>query len=320
MLVEDSTKEYNPMTIVVEEVKPSEEKFPERSYIHLWPLTAVMFTVALIWRLVDVFALGLGDTWLNIFPSKLGPLLVMVFVLWKVYDIGSMQKLLGLVNSNFRAQLIIGLILGVSFYFCIDILGSVIYYSVANPTYDLTLTVVMPNLLWYSFIFFIVNTIFEETLFRGLLQNTFKTKMSVGKAILFSAVIFGVWHAVWPVVNGAPLSEFISMIILSGILGAFFGVFYEKFSSGRTLIGTIACHTLINFLNENFKIGSDAMTQGPDFIFSDPIFLLISIAIFFGMMIFYFTFSSKYKIEQAETLGTRVKDYLSTAFGNKENN
>lgn len=308
------------MTIVVEEIKPSEEQPSERPYIHLWPLTVVMFTVALIWRLVDVFALGLGDTWLNIFPSKLGPLLVMVFVLWKVYDRESMKKMLGLVNSNFRAQLIIGLVLGVSFYLCIDILGSVIYHSIVNPTYDLTLTIVTPNLLWYTFIFFFVNAIFEETLFRGLLQNTFKTKMSVGRSILFSAAIFGVWHAVWPVVNGAPLSEFLSMIILSGILGAFFGVFYEKFSSGKTLIGTIACHTLINFLNENFKIGSDAMTQGPDFVFSDSTFLLISIVIFFGMMIFYFSFSWKYRVEQVETLGKRVKDYLSTIFENKKNN
>lgn len=318
-MVEDSTKEYTPMTIVVEEVKPSEEQPSEQPYIHLWPLTMVMFTVALIWRLVDVFALGLGDTWLNIFPSKLGPLLVMVFVLWKVYDRGSMQKLLGLVNSNFRAQLIIGLILGVSFYLCIDVLGSVIYNSIVNPAYDLTLTIVTPDLLWYTFIFFFVNAVFEETLFRGLLQNTFKTKMSVGRSILFSAAIFGVWHAVWPVVNGAPFSEFVSMIILSGILGAFFGVFYEKFSGGRTLIGTIACHTLINFLNENFKIGADVSTQGPDFVFSDPVFLLVSIVIFFGMMIFYFTFSSKYRVEQVETLGTRVKDNLSTAFRNKEN-
>jgi len=308
------------MTIVVEETKSPAEQPSKRPYTHLWPLTVVMFTVALIWRLVDVFVLGLGDTWLNIFPSKLGPLLVMIFVLWKVYDRESMKKLLGLVNSSFRAQLIIGLILGVSFYLCIDILGSVIYHSIVNPTYDLTLTVVEPNLLWYAFIFFFVNAVFEETLFRGLLQNTFKTKMSVGRSILFSAVIFGFWHAVWPVVNGAPFSEFASMIILSGILGAFFGVFYEKFSSGKTLLGTIACHTLINFLNESFKIGSDASTQGPDFVFNDPIFLMVSIVIFFGMMIFYFSFSWKYRVEQAETLGTRMKAYLSTTFGQKENN
>ncbi|MFW9849704.1 MAG: CPBP family intramembrane glutamic endopeptidase [Candidatus Thorarchaeota archaeon] len=308
------------MTIVVEETKPSEEETSERPYIHLWPLTVVMFTVALIWRLVDVFVLGLGDTWLNIFPSKLGPLLVMIIVLWQVYDKGSMQKLLGLVNSNFRAQLITGLFLGVSFYLCIDIAGTIFYHTLVNPSYDLTLTIVTPNLLWYTLIFFFVNAVFEETLFRGLLQNTFKTKMSVGSAILFSAVIFGVWHAVWPVVNGAPLSEFVSMILLSGILGAFFGVFYEKFSGGRTLIGTITCHTLINFLNENFKVGADPSTQGPDFVFNDSTFLIISVVIFFGMMIFYFTFSSKYRIEQAEALGTRVKGYLSTAFGNKENN
>jgi membrane protease YdiL (CAAX protease family) len=319
-VVEDSTKEYTPMTIVVEEVKPSEEEIPERPYIHLWFLTVVMFTVALIWRLVDVFVLGLGDTWLNIFPSKLGPLLVMVFVLWKVYDKGSMQKLLGLVKSNFRAHLIVGLILGVSFWLCIDVAGSVIYNSVVNPSYDLTLTIVTPDLLWYTFIFFFVNAVFEETLFRGLLQNTFKTKMSVGRSIFFSAAIFGVWHAVWPVVNGAPFSEFASMILLSGILGAFFGVFYEKFSGGRALTGTIVAHTLLNFFNEHFKIGADVSTQGPDFVFSDPIFLMISMVIFFGMMAVYFTFSAKYRIEQVEALGMRVKDYLSTAFENKENN
>jgi len=284
----------------------------------IFQVAFVMLIVGVAWRIIDVMILNLGDTWLNILPSKIGPLIVMVAVLWKLYGKQDMQETLGLVKSNFRAQFAIGIALGISFYIFVDILGSLIYHSIVNPSYDLSLTIYNPDLLWYAFIFFFVNAVYEETLFRGLLQNTFKSKMSVNKAILFSAAIFGVWHAVWPVVNGAPLSEFISMILLSGILGAFFGVYYEKFSSGRTLYGTITCHTLINFLNESFKIGTDASTQGPDFVFNDPLFLVISVVIFFGMMIFYFGFSWKLRVEDAESVGVKIRNRVSRSVGNKE--
>ncbi|MFW9980170.1 MAG: CPBP family intramembrane glutamic endopeptidase, partial [Candidatus Thorarchaeota archaeon] len=224
------------MTTVQDQTESLPSENPDTRVLPgIFQVALIMLLVGVVWRIVDVMVLNLGDTWLNIMPSKIGPLLIMIGVLWKIYGKQEMRTTLGFVKSNFSTQFTIGILLGVSFYLCVDILGSLIYHSLVNPSYELVLTIYNPELLWYAFIFFFVNAVYEETLFRGLLQNTFKTRISVNRAILLSAVIFGIWHAVWPVVNGAPLSEFISMVLLSGILGAFFGVYYEKFSSGRTL-------------------------------------------------------------------------------------
>jgi membrane protease YdiL (CAAX protease family) len=278
----------------------------------------LMLAVGVIWRIIDVMVLDLGATWLNIMPSKIGPLLVMLFVLAELYGNQKARDVLGLRSNSFRTQLLIGVLLGLSFYFFVDVAGSVVYHFMINASYSLALSIVNPGLLWYAFIFFFVNAVYEETLFRGLLQNSFKARVGAKWAILSSAIIFGVWHAVWPVINGAGLSEFISMVFLSGMLGAFFGIYYEKFSSGKTLYGTITCHTLINFLNENFKIGAAASTQGPDFTFSDPTFMLISVLIFFGMMFFYYLFSWKWRVEQAESFGLRMKSRFLMLFTGHE--
>ncbi|UCE09544.1 MAG: hypothetical protein JSW61_11310, partial [Candidatus Thorarchaeota archaeon] len=46
----------------------------------LLSLSAIMLAIGSLWRIVDIFVLGLGDTWLNILPSKLFPLLILVLV------------------------------------------------------------------------------------------------------------------------------------------------------------------------------------------------------------------------------------------------
>ncbi len=291
---------------------------PSSRLPRLLQVAMVMLAIGVVWRIVDVMVLDLGSTWLNIMPSKIGPLLVMLFVLAKLYGNQEARGVLGLRSDNFRTQLLIGILLGLSFYFFVDVAGSVIYHFMINASYSLALSIMNPGLLWYAFIFFFVNAVYEETLFRGLLQNSFKVKVGVKRAILFSAIIFGVWHAVWPVINGAGPSEFISMVLLSGMLGAFFGIYYEKFSSGKTLYGTITCHTLINFLNENFKIGAAVSTQGPDFTFNDPLFMLISVLIFFGMMFFYYRFSWNQRVEQVEGFGLRMKSRLQMVFKGRE--
>jgi len=42
-----------------------------------------MLLVGIAWRIVDIFILGLGDTWLNVMPSKLFPLLITLAYFWR---------------------------------------------------------------------------------------------------------------------------------------------------------------------------------------------------------------------------------------------
>jgi membrane protease YdiL (CAAX protease family) len=154
-----------------------------------------------------------------------------------------------------------------------------------------------------------VNAVFEETLFRGLLQNGLKTHLSPNRAILGSALIFGLWHAFWPLVNWTVsegvITQIVVMVISTSILGILFGVYYERFSSGRSLTGPIVAHTLLNFISEGFKLGPEPTIQGPDLIFSNPMVMTISFSLFFIIFTVLLTVSWRYRLEDVEALWHR---------------
>ncbi|MHA1577674.1 MAG: lysostaphin resistance A-like protein, partial [Candidatus Thorarchaeota archaeon] len=257
--------------------------------------------------------LGLGSTWMNIFPSKLFPFLILMGFFWK-YRPQEIGSVLGLSRDKFKAHLIVGIVIGIIFSIGIYFGGAIIYALLVDPTYPLQLHIVNEGLLGYMFIFFLTNAFLEEALFRGLLQNSFKTRFSVNVSIMISAVLFGFWHAGWPLVNGAAggqaLSAIASMVFFTMILGIFFGIYYEKFSSTKSLIGPIAVHTIINFVNECFKIGPEPIIQGPDIVFSNSGLMIITFLIFFLIFIPLSIILWKFKIEQ-------VTDFWQRIIGNK---
>ncbi len=294
------TPKMQPSTPDNEESKQCISKFG------LLPIVSVMLLIGIICRIVDIVVLDLGSTWLNILPSKLFPLLILLYVLRKYYADG-LSDILGLSSSNFKSHLIIGIGIGLSFFLIIDAGITILYAIFVDPSYPTYVTVVNPDFILYSFIFFFINAVYEETLFRGLLQNSFAKRTSRPLAILYSALIFGVWHAFWPLVSGASLTEGITLIVFSAILGGFFGIYYEKFASRKSLIGPIAAHTLINFLREGFKVGPVPQIQGPDVSYTNPeLFGIMAIGflLLFGV---YYVLSYKYRVESIENLGNYLK-------------
>ncbi|MFW9921113.1 MAG: hypothetical protein ACFFED_16040, partial [Candidatus Thorarchaeota archaeon] len=124
------------MTTVQDQTESLPSENPDTRVLPgIFQVALIMLLVGVVWRIVDVMVLNLGDTWLNIMPSKIGPLLIMIGVLWKIYGKQEMRTTLGFVKSNFSTQFTIGILLGVSFYLCVDILGSLIYHSLVNPSY-----------------------------------------------------------------------------------------------------------------------------------------------------------------------------------------
>ena len=179
-----------------------------------------------------------------------------------------------------------------------------------DHTYPLQLHIINGELLGYTFIFFLTNAFLEETLFRGLLLNAAKTRFSSNLSILLSAIIFGLWHAGWPLVNGAIGGEAISgiatMVFFTMILGIFFGIYYERFSSSKSLFGPIAVHTIINFVSECFKIGPEPVIQGPDMIFSNSGLMTITLVMFFLTFIPLGVLLWKFRTEQVTDLWRRI--------------
>jgi membrane protease YdiL (CAAX protease family) len=277
------------------------------SSIGLLKIGGIMLTIAVVWRIVDQFVLGLGDTWINILPSKLFPFLIILAFFWK-YRPKEVESVLGLSRSRIRAQFALGLLVGVVFVLGIDFGGSVVYALFFDPTYPLEFHILNGNLLGYTLIFFLTNAFLEETLFRGLILNAFKTRLTPMISISLSAIIFGFWHAGWPIINGGTdvLGQAVSMVFFTMILGIFFGIYYERFSSASSLVGPIAIHTIINFFSENFKFGPEPVIQGPDLAFSNAGLMVATLLMFLLVFIPLGLILWKYKIEQVANIWQRL--------------
>ncbi len=294
---------------VQESVSTKRQESSKWSSLSLLTISGIMLSIGIAWRVVDQFVLGLGDTWMNIMPSKLFPFLIIIGFFWK-FRSSEIGSVLGLSTNQLRVQLSFGLFLGILISFMIDVGGTVIYGIFLDPSYPLELRILNPELLGYMFLFFLTNAFLEETLFRGLLQNAFKTRVSPNRAIGLSALIFGLWHAGWPIVNGGPIREVMTQVatIVFGtiILGLLFGFYYEKFSSGQSLVGVIVAHTILNFVGECFKIGPEPTMQGPDIVMHNAGIMTVTFALFFGTFLTLFIVFWRYKIENAATLRHRL--------------
>lgn len=298
-------------TISVQEKKsPDNRTHTFWSSLDLLVIAGIMLIIAIAWRIVDQFVLRLGSTWMNIFPSKLFPLLIIMGFFW-IYRRHEIDTILGLSRKQFRAQFVMGVMMVILISILIDFGGTIIYAILIDPSYPLELHILNPNLLGYLLVFFLVNAFLEESLFRGLLQNSLKTRITPNKAILISAMTFGVWHAGWPIVNGLTGTHAIvqvsSMVFFTSILGLLFGIYYEYYSSSQSLIGPIIAHTFLNFISECFKLGPEPAIQGPDLIFSTPELMVISLILFFGVFIFLFVIFWRFRIEQVIRYWNHIK-------------
>jgi membrane protease YdiL (CAAX protease family) len=290
------------------------------SRMSLLYLSAIMLIIAIAWRIIDVFVLGLGSTWLNILPSKLFPLLIIIGIFWK-FRKKEIEPVLGISRTLIRSQIVMGIIIALSLYISIEVGGAFLFASFFDSSYDLTLNILFLDYIWYVFLFMCINAILEETLFRGLLQNAFRTFMSSNRAIVLSAAIFGIWHVVWPLASsleGGSISEAVALVVMTGIFGGLFGVYYDRFSSGKTLTGPIIAHSLLNFLNECFKIGPEQSVEGPDFSFQDPILMALTLVMYilaFATLLFV---SWRFRIEHVQASWLHFKNKLSTQFRLRE--
>jgi len=97
----------------------------------------------------------------------------------------------------------------------------------------------------------IINSFVEEGLFRGILITHLGSRMSLIKANIIQAILFGIWHIVWPLrdfADGrttllAALWTSAGYILLAGLIGYAWGYFYQKTNSLWT---SWSAHTLNN--------------------------------------------------------------------------
>jgi membrane protease YdiL (CAAX protease family) len=233
----------------------------------------VLMIIALIFRLIDIFVLRLDERLGEIILSKaLGFLLVLVF-LWMI---GRKPASIGFHGKRLGQSLLIGIVITVlPFIIAYTVEWIVLQqmsqeprllFSAIDPKAGLTGGLLFA--LWLVTGNFI-NSFMEEGLFRGVMLNLNRIRISFGKSNWLQALLFGTWHLVWVVkwyqtgtvstpgeISMAIVANFLPQICLGLVWG------YAYLKTDNLWTAWIA-HTLTNTsLNLLHVATVDAMNPG----------------------------------------------------------
>lgn len=128
---------------------------------------------------------------------------------------------------------------------CSIIISFLIYIISGNVTSDnqneLNKLISNSNILSYSFMVVIMGPIVEETVFRGVVFRSLRSKMSFIKAALIAGLLFGFIH-VWASIFTGNLTDLFYTFQYAAI-GFFFAYAYEKTHSIK---GAVLMHIIYN--------------------------------------------------------------------------
>ena len=262
-------------------------------------IALLFLLVSLVFRVIDIFVLELDETPFNIIISKVVPLFLMLLYVGIVYK---SFKPLGIHRKSFIKNFTLGCIVFILFY-GIDMLTNFLIATWLNYSPRIIFTSFNIFYLSYFIFFLIVNSFMEEGLFRGIMMRSFMVKTSKTTSNLLQALLFGLWHLVWPIkslTNENSSIFFTTMfafyyVFFSSLFGLLAGYIFQKSSS---LINVVVFHTLWNFFVSFLSISYTVDLTFQEAIFS-YILETISLVISFIVSIFFLYFILK-KLDLAE--------------------
>ncbi len=198
-------------------------------------------------------------TWQVLYPIGLDTLLGYAIVLAVVAGFLALDKQslakVGLRGaSGWRSYVGLGCVLAAIFVTYIFVLGSVLY-SNAPPSLSRPLIFsVGLGVLSVPYVLVLALTIglVEESSFRGYILRNLRGSFSERKAVLYSAILFGLYHISFFYIYTTALSPsqsftyWSSFILYTFVTGVFLGYLY--LNTGRTIIGTLAFHSSSIFI------------------------------------------------------------------------
>lgn len=116
----------------------------------------------------------------------------------------------------------------------------------------------------------IINALMEEGLFRGVFLPALKTRFSFWKANIFQALLFGIWHLVWPLKDFLTGEQSLFGAFMYGLVlmlgtvtfGLIWGYMFEKTNSLWTAIAAhFVANTIQNILHIQSNNGLDTMVS-----------------------------------------------------------
>jgi membrane protease YdiL (CAAX protease family) len=270
---------------------PRVQRWYEWSLRHTILIPIILFIIAVIFKIFDVFVFHIDERLGEIIISKsLGFLLVVVY-LWFV---GKSVTAIGLHGKYLKEALIIGstgiiLILLFSYGLQFGVLAGAgkepgLVFTAIDPTAGVTGGVAFALfLLLGNFI----NSFMEEGLFRGVMLRHFRVSLSFWRANLLQAAFFGIWHLNWPIKQfltgqldaGGLASQSFIIFVATGIVGFALGYLYLKTGN---LWGPWIMHTINNSVQNMVHIQTIDGLDSDMMVFQIALtFSLVAIILFF---------------------------------------
>ncbi len=210
-------------------------------------------------RKVILLFLVLFVTWQLLYPLGLDTLLGYAFVLAVVVvflalDKQSLAKVGFRRPSGWTGYVVIGCVLATIFITYLFVVGSVLYSNVPPSLSRPEIYSVGAGVLSVPYVLVLALTIglVEETSFRGYILRNLRGSFSARKAVLYSAILFGLYHISFFYIYTTPLpplqsfTYWSSFILYTFVGGVFLGYFY--LNTGRTVVGTLAFHSSSIFI------------------------------------------------------------------------
>jgi membrane protease YdiL (CAAX protease family) len=267
------------------------QRWYEWSLRHTILLPIILFIIAVIFKILDVFVFHIDERLGEIIISKSLGFLLVVAYLWLV---GKSVTAIGLHGRFVGKSLIIGstgiiLILLFSYGLQFGLLAGAgkepgLVLTAIDPTAGVTGGVAFAMfLLLGNFI----NSFMEEGLFRGVMLRHFRVSLSFWRANFLQAAFFGIWHLNWPIKQfltgqldaGGLVSQSLMILIATGIVGFAMGYLYLKTGN---LWGPWIMHTINNSVQNMVHIQTIDGLDSDMMVFQVALTLsLVAIILFF---------------------------------------
>ncbi|MGL4346077.1 MAG: lysostaphin resistance A-like protein [Cellulosilyticaceae bacterium] len=239
---------------------------------HPIKLAFILLGVCLLLRLNDIFVLKIDEAWGEIIISKF---LGFVLILGCLYYIKEKFATIGLHRNQIGLCIIIGFGVNLLVYL-IAYITEYIVLAVGNQNPEFILAAIDPKQGVTGSVLFalwlivgnVVNALMEEGLFRGVFLPAFKSRYTFWKANMLQALLFGVWHLVWPLKYYLSGQQSLMGAVMNGVVlllgtctfAVVWGYMFEKTNSLWTPIAAhFIANTIQNILHVQSTGGLDMM-------------------------------------------------------------
>jgi membrane protease YdiL (CAAX protease family) len=267
------------------------QKWYEWSLRHTILLPIILFVIAVIFKIFDVFVFHIDERLGEIIISKSLGFLLVVAYLWLV---GKSVRAIGLHGRSVEKSLIIGstgiiLILLFSYGLQFGLLAGAdkepgLVFTAIDPTAGVTGGV---GFAVFLLVGNFINSFMEEGLFRGVMLRHFRVSLSFWRANFLQAAFFGIWHLNWPIKQfltgqldmGGLASQSLIIFVATGIVGFAMGYLYLKTGN---LWGPWIMHTINNSVQNMVHIQTIDGLDSDMMVFQIALtFSLVAIILFF---------------------------------------